>query len=447
MSRRATDGGGAPIPGVLEAPAHEARGVVLSELHARPFMPLAIPRRVYHFAFATSEEEAEADHRSVVAVGRARGVASPLGDAKFEQYQFASWDLRWEQHTEFTTYTWSTSDEASEAFARSDPVGSREITFRAPGKLVVAAHIALLESDKPTADLAMLFEPQSQCVSGAASGRARVLTDFKADAHGFTRFLIAAQGLSDTAAGRLVQRVLEIETYRAMALLGLPDARRAGSTLGRMEREISDITRALSQVKEQRMSQEVLRRLSDLLAESVAQSAHTAFRFGASRAYHSLVKSRLELIQESTDSDYTTISQFFRARLDPAIETCNAMQARQRLVSEQLVDAADLLRTGIQFDLEQQNRDLLADMNRRARLQLRLQRTVQGLSIAALSYYLAGLVTYVAKGAKDAGLLPHSVTAEMVTALTLPAVVFAAWAFMERVRRLSTRAGADDHAE
>ena len=138
------------------------------------------------------------------------------------------------------------------------------------------------------------------------------------------------------------------------------------------------------------MSQEVLRRLSDLLAESVAQSAHTAFRFGASRAYHSLVKSRLELIQESTDSDYTTISQFFRARLDPAIETCNAMQARQRLVSEQLVDAADLLRTGIQFDLEQQNRDLLADMNRRARLQLRLQRTVQGLSIAALSYYLAG---------------------------------------------------------
>jgi len=195
------------------------------------------------------------------------------------------------------------------------------------------------------------------------------------------------------------------------------------------------------------MSQEVLRRLSDLLAESVAQSAHTAFRFGASRAYHSLVKSRLELIQESTDTDYTTISQFFRARLDPAIETCNAMQARQRLVSEQLVDAADLLRTGIQFDLEQQNRDLLADMNRRARLQLRLQRTVQGLSIAALSYYLTGLVTYVAKGAKDAGLLPHSVTAEMVTALTLPAVVFAAWAFMERVRRLSTRAGADDNAE
>ena len=102
----------------------------------------------------------------------------------------------------------------------------------------------------------------------------------------------------------------------------------------------------------------------------------------------------------------------------------------------------NLLRTGIQFDLEQQNRDLLADMNQRARLQLRLQRTVQGLSIAALSYYLAGLVTYVAKGAKDAGLLPHSVTAEMVTALTLPAVVFAAWAFMERVRR---RAGVRRH--
>jgi uncharacterized membrane-anchored protein len=101
--------------------------------------------------------------------------------------------------------------------------------------------------------------------------------------------------------------------------------------------------------------------------------------------------------------------------------------------------AIDLMRTGITFELEQQNRDLLEDMNRRARLQMRLQGIVQGISIAALAYYLSGLTTYLAKGLKDAGWLPHGVTADMMTAAALPLTIFASWAFMERVRRLSMK--------
>ena len=207
-----------------------------------------------------------------------------------------------------------------------------------------------------------------------------------------------------------------------------------------MEREISEINHALSQTEGARTSQDLLKRLSDLLASSEALATWTAFRFGATRAYHAIVKNRLELIREDKEGSHTTISGFFSARLDPAIETCNAAEMRLARLSNQVERAIGLMRTVITFELEQQNRDLLEDMNRRARLQMRLQGIVQGISIAALAYYLSGLTVYLAKGLKDAGWLPAGMTADMLAAAALPVTIFASWAFMERVRRLSMKA-------
>jgi len=207
-----------------------------------------------------------------------------------------------------------------------------------------------------------------------------------------------------------------------------------------MEREISEINHALSQTEGARTSQDLLKRLSDLLASSEALATGTAFRFGAARAYHAIVKNRLELIREDKEGSHTTISGFFSARLDPAIETCNAAETRLARLSNQVEHAIGLMRTVITFELEQQNRDLLKDMNRRARLQMRLQGIVQGISIAALAYYLSGLTVYLAKGLKDAGWLPAGMTADMLAAAALPVTIFASWAFMERVRRLSMKA-------
>lgn len=433
------DESGAPAGagGLIE---HEARAAILAELHARPFLPIDLPQRVYHFAFATTDEEARADRQSVADLARAHGLEPPSGDAKFHRLTIDHWQLRWEQHTEFTTYTWSTQKDAAEPFAHPDPLGTGEIVFRPPGRLVVAAHLAAIEGGHSHEIFANLFNSQSLCLIRAAKGGAHVLTDFAVDPYRFTRLLIKSNGAGAVEAGRLVQRVLEIETYRTMALLGLPEARRASPELHAMEREISDITQALSQTQDKRTSQELLKRLSDLLASSEALSTRTAFRFGASRAYHAIVKNRLELVQEAKESQYTTISAFFSARLDPAIETCNAFETRQARLSNQVERATDLMRTGITFELEQQNRDLLDDMNRRARLQMRLQRLVGGLSIAALSYYVAGLVVYVAKGVKDAGLLPRGVTGEEAGAAALPLVIFGAWAFWQRVKRLSAKA-------
>jgi uncharacterized membrane-anchored protein len=409
---------------------HEGRKAILAEIHARRFLPVEAPRRIYHFAFATGEEKASDDGKAIADLCARRGVAKPPEDAKFHHVQLEDWDLRWEQHTEFTTYTWSTMLGAAEPFTHPDPLGAKEIAFLAPGPLIVATHLALIEAGPSHESLAALFNVQSLCVIGAAKGAAQVLTDFILDAHGFTRLLIRSDKLGAIRAGRLVQRVLEIETYRTLALLGLPEARRAGPDLERMEREITEINHALSETRDQRTSEDLLKRLSDLLAGSEALSTQMAFRFGASRAYHAIVKNRLDLIREAKVGSYTTISAFFSARLDPAIETCNAIEARQ------VARAIDLMRTGITFELEQQNRDLLQDMNRR----VRLQGFVQGLSTAALAYYLSGLTVYLAKGMRDAGWLPKNVTADMFVAMALPLTILASWSFMERVRRLTMKA-------
>ena len=424
---------------------HEGRKTILAEIHARPFLPIEAPRRIYHFAFATGEEKAVDDSKAIADLCARRGVAKPPEDAKFHHVQLADWDLRWEQHTEFSTYTWSTMLGAAEPFTHPDPLAAKEIAFLAPGPLVVATHLALIEAGPSDESLAALFNVQSLCVIGAAKGGAQVLTDFILDACGFTRLLIRSEKLGSVRAGRLVQRVLEIETYRTLALLGLPEARRAGPDLERMEREIAEINHALSETRDQRTSEDLLRRLSDLLAGSEALSTQMAFRFGASRAYHAIVKNRLDLIREAKVGSYTTISAFFSARLDPAIETCNAIEARQARLSRQVVRAIDLMRTGITFELEQQNRDLLQDMNRRARLQLRLQGFVQGFSTAALAYYLSGLTVYLAKGMRDAGWLPKNVTADMFVAMALPLTILASWSFMERVRRLTMKARKEEN--
>ncbi len=423
---------------------HEERALVLSELHARPSLPLSMPRRVYRFAFVTGDEEAKADRLSIAELADARGVAAPARDAKHHRFDLGDWDLRWEQHTEFTTYTWSSGSDAVEPFSRPNPFAAGEFTFGPPGRLLAAVHLSIIAGDRLDDRIMERFEPQSLCVIAAADGAARLSTDFQVDSDGFTRFLIESKCLTGTRAGRLAQRVLEIETYRTFALLGLPEARRASPHLRRMERELSEITQAISATHNTASNQALLNRLSDLAAELEAQTAGTAFRFGAGRAYHALVKSRLELIQERKEGDHVSITSFFRARLDPAIETCNAIESRQERLSSQLTRTADLLRTGSQFELEQQNRDLLQSMNRRAHLQFMLQQTVKGLSVAAISYYVVGFVGYLARGFKDAGLLPQSVSPDIATAAAVPLVVLCVLALTYRVRRSMDRAEAGD---
>jgi uncharacterized membrane-anchored protein len=262
--------------------------------------------------------------------------------------------------------------------------------------------------------------------------QAAVACDFL-PVNGFVRILVLDRGLDPASAGALCVRLLEIETYRVLALLGLPEAQRVAPAISEAEAVLASISSTMASGGGLSEDNALLEKLTALAAQVEAEATRTAFRFGASRAYEGIVNQRVVAVGEEALGMRPTLSAFLARRLQPAMRTCHMLQERQADLSSKLARAANLLRTRVDVEIERQNRDLLYSMNERTRLQLRLQQTVEGLSVAAISYYVVALLSYVFKAAHDAGFL--RLDAGTATALSVPVVLVAIALMVRRVRR------------
>ena len=252
-----------------------------------------------------------------------------------------------------------------------------------------------------------------------ADGAGWVFTDFHIHEDGFSHFLLIDAGLTPRQSGRMVQRLVEIETYRVMALLAFPVAKQVGRLLSRAEDELADLMDGLEQARNTEDDRAVLARLTRLAAEIERSVARTTFRFGAAAAYYRLVGQRIEELREVRLPGFPTVREFMERRLTPAISTCATIARRQEDLSGRIARNSQLLRTRVDIELERQNQELLAQMNRRAKIQLHLQETVEGLSIVAITYYASQLVNYMAKGTKH---LIEPATPEIITAVSIPVI-------------------------
>lgn len=308
----------------------------------------------------------------------------------------------------------------------------RELLEGLPGELIVAVRVAVRAGRRKAGPAGLGdFDPQSMCVSQTNSGGARVATDIKPDTAGFVRFLVEAGDLPPGVSGALVQRLLEIETYRCLALLGLPLAHKVSSKVRAIEQSLAAVTAKMQAARGLEDNRALLETLAALATEVEALSAETSYRFSASRAYSQIVAGRLEALEETAYDQAPAIGSFLSRRMAPAMRTCESIERRIEDLSDKLSRAATLLRARVDVELESQNRNLLATMNRRARQQLRLQHTVEGLSVAAVSYYVVGLVSYVIKGAKGTGM---DLPTQTLTAMAVPVVVALVWLTVRRIR-------------
>ncbi len=417
--------------------AHPLRAAVLGEVHARPFTPMQAPRRVLHFAFDTAGERAQADRAAVADFCARRGLP-PLKPAdKQHRVALGGTVLRWEQHSEFTTYTWELPSEPDETTPPFHPPASSLAAPMAgvpqPGPLLVALDLHLLADRKGQLAPERLFDRASLAVAENSDGLALFTTDFQPDPAGFVRILVVDRGLGAERAGALVQRVVELETYRTLALLGLPEAQRLSPSITRIEKRLAEVTEEMRRTEKLTDNHRLLDELTALAAELEAGAAASLYRFGASRAYNEIVQLRLQTIGERKVGGLPTWSSFLARRMAPAMRTCITTEERQANLSRKLAGAANLLRTRVDVEMERQNRDLLKSMNERTRLQLRLQATVEGLSVAAISYYVVGLFSYLVKAAHDTGRLPFEPS--YATAVFVPVAVLAIWWVVRRIRR------------
>lgn len=401
-------------------PDHPQRLILANEVHARPPEAVETPSRAAYVALLVERSERARELEHLSALCRQYSALPPMADATHFSVQLGSIRLKWERHGEFSSFTVLASGASRTPFA--EPVTALlppGWLAGLPGSTIVAAHAELIADDPLQAAGALQQAFGSHLVVGAEVGDRAALTytDFRVHGDGFARFLIIDRSLTPRQAGRTLQRLFEIEAYRVLALLALPIAQRYSPRTLAIEQELSELTDRIA--ADGGDDETLLQALTRLAAEVESGIAASQFRFNACRAYHQLVLTRIAELREQRLAGIQTIEEFMARRLTPAVATCATVAQRLHDLSERVAQASALLSTRVDITRERQNQALLASMDRRAKQQLRLQQTVEGLSVAAIVYYVAGLVGYVAKAGKAGGL---PVSPDLFVGLAIPVI-------------------------
>lgn len=423
----------------MPIPADHAQRLVLNdEVHARPYAQIEVPERIAFLALLSNDDGAGVPS-ALARLFERMGRPAPRLDVPHLTADLGAFRLKWERHTEFASYTFFCHGSAGAPFASNalDAVPADWLESL-PGETIVATQVevAAAPGQIPAVwEIAQSFANNPIVGATIASGMACVFTDFRIHPDRMSRFLVLDRGLGRYPAGRVVQRLLEIETYRMMALLAFPVARHVGGQISTAERALSALTARMTGAGVEDEPQ-LLNELTRLAASVESSVSASKYRFGAARAYHEIARDRIRALREERIPGLQTIGEFMERRLAPAMNTCESIAQRQDELSARIARSSNLLRTRVDIEREQQNLQMLAQMNRRAKLQLRLQETVEGLSVAAITYYAVGLIGYLAKAAKGLGV---HLDPDIVTGMSIPIAAVLVALGVRHIRRTVTR--------
>ena len=416
---------------------HPLRYALSNELHARPFPSLSTPGRAVFLAIkqqgAAENRDSDLDRQHLISLLDRYGATHPQPDATHYSGTIGRYDLKWERHTEFVTYTVFLKGLGERPFDPSDfEVFPEEWLQDAPGDRVTSALIRI-EPNKEQTDVHELceswFVQESMAISKVIDGAATIAGDFRIDAGGHSRFAVFIQpDTGDRRAGRIVQRLCEIETYKSMSMFGLSRARKIGGRLNEIEQSLTGLM--VDMTKKDSSGEETLHKLLELSAELESMAAQASFRFGATGAYEAIVNQRIEVLREERIGGRQTFAEFMMRRYDPAMRTVKSLEKRMTSMSQRAIRAGELLRTRVDVERSAQNQKVLESMDRRADLQLHLQKTVEGLSVVAISYYAVSLVGYLLYPV--AGMF--GLSKGMLLAITTVPVVVLVWLAIRRIR-------------
>ena len=433
-------GGGLAYGGATCLPMndHPLRHALNDEVHGRPGLPVTAPARISHLAFTLAPGDGD-PLPAIQALCRMKNIPPPDLGALHVGAVVKDGLFKYERHGEFYRVS-VTSFSPAKAAEGVDwlPEGWLE---GLPGHRLVAIHTHVLGRDDkpPTAGrIAALFDSEEIACSRVNQGKTTVWSDFRIGDDGYTRLLIHDGSGSPHRLGRLTRRLHEIETYRMMALLALPLARSAQGTLKRLETDLSAIIDGMAGHPRSEDAN-LLQKLIGLSRDIESLSDQTSYRFAAARAYSALVSKRLAELGEERVQNHQRLGVFLERRFMPAIATCAAVESRIAGLAQRCERASNLLRTRVDIALEGQNQSLLQSMEKRARLQLMLQETVEGLSVAAISYYVIGIVGKLIEGAGKF----VSFDEKLFQFFSIPLVILAVWLTARHIKKKVQKAAGD----
>ena len=421
---------------------HPLRFTLANELHARPFPPVEAPCHALFFAIKPTRDAVKRDRgrdrAHLTALLDRFGATHPSPDSTHHFGEIGRATMKWESHTEFVTYTAFSPGLGQRPF---DPtlfeVFPPDWMDDAPGARVTSVILRIDfipdDPDEITRSLQDWFVPESLACSRVQDGAAIIASDFRIDAAGHLRMAVfVPKGTGPRRIGRIVQRLCEIETYKSMSMLGLARSRQLSARMGELDSQLSALVGSMT--TDSSRPEETLKALLAISAELENLLVQSSFRFGATGAYEAIVNQRIEVLREERIEGRQTFGEFMMRRYDPAMRTVKASEARLQSLAERAMRAGTLLGTRVDVDRSAQNQRLLESMDQRADMQLRLQRTVEGLSVVAISYYAVGLVSNIVVPAGEAAGLGKGA----VTALLTPLVVLLVWYLVRRIREKIT---------
>ncbi len=420
--------------------SHPQRLALNDEAHARPPEAVGPPLRASYLALWSDTPSQERQWRDVASLAERFGVAPPDVGANHFSADLGPFRVKWERHTEFARFLFLVPGAGDDPFAEPAVTHVPEDWLAGlSGTVIAAAHVALVGAeDLDLGDervAARLFAGNVLIGAAVAGGAGRAATDFRIREDGFSRVLVQDERMTPRQAGRIIQRLLEIDTYRILATMALPVAKEVTPFLNDCEQQLVALTTALVTAGEAD-EPVLLDQLARLAAELESRQSQNLFRFSAAAAYYDLVHARVEDLREERIQGLQTFREFIERRLAPAMNTCRTVAARQDALSLRIARATQLLSTRVDVSRERQTQAVLASMDRRAKMALQLQETVEGLSVAAITYYIVGLIGYAAKGLKAGGV---ALNPDLVTGISIVVVAgLTAWG-IRKVRKSVSR--------
>ena len=417
---------------------HSLRYTLANELHARPFPAIAAPGTTVFLAIKQENHavgrDRVADLGHLIDLLHRYGAPLPQTGATHFFTDLGKYQLKWEQHTEFVTYTLFGAGLSERAFDPAEfDMFPADWLAAMPGVRMTSALIRIEtrpEAGTITERLQRWFVPESLAVCRLLDDAAVVASDFRIDPAGHLRIaMFASQELGTRRIGRVIQRFCEIETYKTMSMLGFSRARNMQSRMGEIDQNLTtlmaDMTSGAS------AADATLDSLLSISAELETLSAQSAFRFAATEAYEAIVAQRIDVLREQRFEGRQTFGEFMVRRYDPAMRTVKSTVLRLSTLADRAMRAGQLLRTRVDVERSAQNQALLESMDKRADQQLRLQRTVEGLSVVAISYYAVSLAGYLTYPLAE----PLGVSKTMLSSLITLPVVAMVWLAVRRIRK------------
>ncbi|MGB0960898.1 MAG: DUF3422 family protein, partial [Halocynthiibacter sp.] len=352
-------------------------------------------------AFKTPENAIDrdraADRAHLLALLDHYGAPHPKEAATHYAGDVGQFHLKWESYTEFVTFTFFLPVKSGDDFDTPLSPWPEGWLGAAPGSVLTKARIRVENRPAiPTLKkhLKAWFVEESLAVSNVLENALTIAGDFRLDALGNMRFAVFPDPETGVRRiGRVVQRLCEIETYKVMSMLGFARCAEINDDLGRIDHRLEELADEIRVAPSK--STETLDGLLQVSGELEHLLSRMGYRFGATKAYRAIVEQRVEALREARFEGMQSFGEFMMRRYDPAMRSVVAAKERLEGMSERAVRAGDLLRTRVDVERSAQNQALLASMDRRADLALRLQQTVEGLSVVAIGYYAVNLATYL----------------------------------------------------